>query len=1150
MKRAVLLFLLILCVLPFLSNPQTTPATERASTPTENNHFTPSGAGDDYVDSRYSITYGTTTTDPPAGMGNVDAACTNMTEANIGTATVFGQSDTSASYYQSSANYLVGSVFTMGADSSVITDAHFYARGKTGTVNCKVIIVTHSTMTILVNGVSNPVSVTTTAEWKTATWTTPPTLAANTAYVLMVVSDGTFYFYYLDTSALGHTDTSNSYTTPTDPTDYTHSNYQWSIYVHYTPVFYGFQAIFAFATVDYNSYYDEGLWFDFDASSTAETIEVYGGTSTNPTTLIADAKNTDFSVDIHATLTGATYYIKIVDELRSTDTDADVWKVAKCYIKLTNTAPVNVGTPTCADVDDTNNIYSMYEYYSIIAHISDADGYANIHYIDLYLYNDIRSTTYWTMRYHEDDNTFNEQSDASDYVDISGSSATRSGNTIDASFEVRPHFNHPAVTVDDFRVLVYDADAASDDDYYETNWDWVPTLEYDVTPTVTSDVSGTVDRGDRYENFHITGDVSYAGSTLAPPSSAIDIWVSGTEYGSNPGPWETDTINADGTFTCECYADNQVGQDTYTIKTVAEDAGSGGTDLITGADPTDTYIADIAQVKWIVANGTYFELGESATLTVGLQYDYDDTAITAGTFSLVYGTSFLTLSHLSAGNWTVIDSSANATSRTYNTVNGTATLHGVAWVGVESKSATCHWDRILLTVAITRNRTVIGYNVSISVSGVYDNLGYQWNGTATLNSTWAAPFYSSYSTANNRSFIVTSITNDDMSLVGFSSNDAWCIWDDVIATSSPTYSWMQYDIDTVWLIWGTVSTWEWDVNGTCLTQGTNLVGHANASEKARSAIWSATGNFGGLSIGEFNPSWYFVNISVNVETTINGQAYDWIVWTVIISVDITHTVQLVAPSVDVQDNWITFYYTTNYGNATLIIWDNDTLVGYSQWEGAYQIAKPTVVGLHNYTLLYNATHTGAGYADQVKDFSDSDLWLWQNWKYTVNPVQLSFDEVTFSQSNESVVITGRVWTSANHLHYTVYEASLGWTSGTISGVTSGSWLSWMWAKSSVTSTSNFTVAVTDGSYNVTFRGFYIRISGNSWIIYGGSAVGDTTYVQNSTIIYQNPQGLYMDQATAAFFTFGIPTALFFAYLMHRISLKKAVLKAIKKEQRT
>jgi hypothetical protein len=89
-----------------------------------------------------------------------------------------------------------------------------------------------NTLNIIANGISNPVTVSKTSQWNTATFSVNPTIEPNTDYIIMLItSHSSLYLYY--TSSTGgseYIDTSNSYAKPTNPTDATTGTHQYSIY--------------------------------------------------------------------------------------------------------------------------------------------------------------------------------------------------------------------------------------------------------------------------------------------------------------------------------------------------------------------------------------------------------------------------------------------------------------------------------------------------------------------------------------------------------------------------------------------------------------------------------------------------------------------------------------------------------------------------------------------------------------------------------------------------------------------------------------------------------------------------------------------------------------------------------------------------------
>ena len=167
---------------------------------------------------------------------NNDVYMTFRSYASQTSSGTFGYATSGSSYTTVSANYMYGSVFTSPAYSGMtVQSITFRGRrdGFSGTANVKAVLVRHSDLTIV--AVGNPVSVSTTQNWYTSTFSSPPSISASTDYVIMLIPDASTRFYYgTGTANQGHYDTTNSYTTPTNPTDATHNNNQYSIYCTFT----------------------------------------------------------------------------------------------------------------------------------------------------------------------------------------------------------------------------------------------------------------------------------------------------------------------------------------------------------------------------------------------------------------------------------------------------------------------------------------------------------------------------------------------------------------------------------------------------------------------------------------------------------------------------------------------------------------------------------------------------------------------------------------------------------------------------------------------------------------------------------------------------------------------------------------------------
>jgi len=146
----------------------------------------------------------------------------------------FGYTTAGSSYTTISANYMYGSVFTSPAYSGMtVQSITFRGRASFGTANVKGVLVRHSDLTIV--AVGNPVLISTTLNWYTSIFSSPPSLSANTEYVMMLIPSASTRFYYGTGAAnQGHYDTTNNYVTPANPTDALHNNNQYSVYCTFT----------------------------------------------------------------------------------------------------------------------------------------------------------------------------------------------------------------------------------------------------------------------------------------------------------------------------------------------------------------------------------------------------------------------------------------------------------------------------------------------------------------------------------------------------------------------------------------------------------------------------------------------------------------------------------------------------------------------------------------------------------------------------------------------------------------------------------------------------------------------------------------------------------------------------------------------------
>ena len=317
-------------------------------------------------------------------------------------------------------------------------------------------------------------------------------------------------------------------------------------------------------------------------------------------------------------------------------------------------------------------------------------------------------------------------------------------------------------------------------------------------------------------------------------------------------------------------------------------------------------------------------------------------------------------------------------------------------------------------------------------------------------------------------------------------------WDNVTLPNGPAYKWFQYSPDEVWFIIDTgLFLWE-----TC--------GDAVADIKIMSTIngtdddWGITnsaGYLGDLILGDFDSSWYHANIKLYAQDTL----YDSLIWSVVVVVDILHSMQIRDSTFYLTDDWVTVGFQINWNNGTFFIWDNITgtpvFIGAS-YMGLYQFAKSATIGAHNLIILVNGTHGTLSEGSQVAGTTDTDSWEYLEFTYTVNPIIFSITDPFAMQNNETIIFSAMFYTGDLTIDYTIYEDGVGLTSGTLNIPSSGSYYVLKWDKSSSTSVANWTVVLQSSSTNITIFGYnYIVDSAEYTYNSSGYFQGDTVYME-------------------------------------------------------
>jgi hypothetical protein len=261
---------------------------------------------------------------------NPDANVMTIQEADqdVGTSTIGKTSGTGNSYTTIDANQMYGQVFT-ATSSGEIYQATFYGRSSAGTPNAKFVICDSSGV-ILTNGVSNPVAVSTTAGNKVATWTagSRPIVQNGQTYWIMVVADANSVrlYYSGTTGGTSKADTTNSYISPTNPTDATSGTINYRVlYADMNNLDYEIDSEYQFTGANFTQD-NEQVCFYTTSHTGSETLNVKyrnGGSWTS----LGSITTTGWTNLTATGLTSPTYTVQLIGNTETSDSFQDSWNI-------------------------------------------------------------------------------------------------------------------------------------------------------------------------------------------------------------------------------------------------------------------------------------------------------------------------------------------------------------------------------------------------------------------------------------------------------------------------------------------------------------------------------------------------------------------------------------------------------------------------------------------------------------------------------------------------------------------------------------------------------------------------------------------------------------------------------------------------------
>jgi hypothetical protein len=426
------------------------------------------------------------------------------------------------------------------------------------------------------------------------------------------------------------------------------------------------------------------------------------------------------------------------------------------------------------------------------------------------------------------------------------------------------------------------------------------------------------------------------------------------------------------------------------------------------------------------------DLSTGVTPSVSLIYDYDDTPVTDET---VFVNGYAT-SHTGDGSYQfdspISRSTVGAITLDDVTIGGDNEygIPGGYWTFSQNgQSTTIIWDKVRIVMSANVTWSYIGYYAQVNATGSYWYDGTTFTGTIEVNVTEDESFDVMYDTVGERRWLATAVSDSLFGLTGWNTSTITITWD-AITVATTTYYWTQEDVDSVWMHMSS-NVWVFQYDNDPMSQGATgdaiIRAYINGTGNEYGVI-DDVGNLYTLLIGPFNTNWYYVNVTLRWQVTIQGQSYDIFIKWFLAEVDIKHTIYIENFEIEPTDFYFWVAFQSNWNNASIIIWDDAINSGtlwsdaiyWSSSEGMHTWDRSTIVGVHNITFLINGSATAQ--SEQTRDFSISDSWWWYNFSYIVRAVvPEDFDLLTWDIDWQDYHVYVTYSTSWGNSSITPYE---------------------------------------------------------------------------------------------------------------------------------
>jgi hypothetical protein len=428
-------------------------------------------------------------------------------------------------------------------------------------------------------------------------------------------------------------------------------------------------------------------------------------------------------------------------------------------------------------------MYAKLRYYVITSNVSDPQGYADIHYIELSLWDNTRSTEIWRIRFNESTNTFSIQLGSDNITLAAWSSYSKIGNEIDITWVIKIDWDHIDLSNIDVRQYVIDDSAESDENWYESDWNVESRLDYSISPSLSDD------RGDLNTNdLVLTGTIVYYGSSLNPLANETDVWV----LHDISGTWSGEVNGVGGLSISNIDSSAAVRLNTYTVKVVIDGGGSGGSDLYYTSSATTEFITDRIEFYLSGVLDDRINVNDTGTVWWNARYDYDNAEITGGLTALLNGSKTLLWDSINT-RWYYSELVQSVSLVGYSVLSATESGYGLTGWTQTASNTSIIWDFVVVrSYSVTDSRVNITDSVDIDVLLEYEyDDSIVDDGIVTINSFGATHQGSgiwriSESRSSVLSFTYNSVScsgnTHDITLVNQNSQSQTVIWDRVMVS--------------------------------------------------------------------------------------------------------------------------------------------------------------------------------------------------------------------------------------------------------------------------------------------------------------------------------------------------------------------------------